>query len=182
MSLSAPTSWTPFPSGPSPRRSGKTLAISWYAELCPEHQDKYPVIAVTLKDLSANSCPEVLGLVKEKLGNEARRHRAALFSGRTASGLGRLIGYQERPGYRPCVLEPWGEKAIVIEEKAVSPSVRNAAALIEQSRDARGHRLCQCLSSAQGLCVHGAIIKESALPGKRGRLFVQFTAPLATST
>ena len=177
MSLSAPTSWTPFPSGPSPRRSGKTLAISRYAELCPEHQDKYPVIAVTLKDISANSYPEVLGLVNEKLGNEARRHRAALFSGRTASGLGRLIGYQER-----LVLEPWGEKAIVIEEKAVSPSVRNAAALIEQTRDARGHRLCQCLSSAQGLCVHGAIIKESALPGKRGRLFVQFTAPLATST
>lgn len=33
----------------------QTLAISRYAELCPEHQDKYPVIAVTLKDLSANS-------------------------------------------------------------------------------------------------------------------------------
>lgn len=56
------------------------LEITREAELCAQHIGKYPVIAVTLKDVSGESYDDALKIMSQVLKKEARRHQYLLES------------------------------------------------------------------------------------------------------
>ncbi len=58
------------------------LEITREAELCVQHMGKYPVIAITLKDVSGESYAEAFKLMSQILKKEARRHQYLLESNR----------------------------------------------------------------------------------------------------
>ncbi len=56
------------------------LAISAEPQLCEEHMGKYPVIAVTLKDVSGTDYKTALGMLRSIIGREAMRFQFLLDS------------------------------------------------------------------------------------------------------
>ena len=58
------------------------LKITRETELCAQHMGKYPVIAVTLKDVSGESYDDALKIMSQVLKKEARRHQYLLESDR----------------------------------------------------------------------------------------------------
>ena len=67
-----------------PRRFGKTLFnglyISQNAELCEKYMGKYPVIAISLKGVDADSYTKAKAQIIKIINREARRHRLLLKS------------------------------------------------------------------------------------------------------
>lgn len=58
------------------------LEIAKYTELCREHMGKYPVIAVSLKDVSGETYQDAQKMMSRVLKKEARRHQYLLESDR----------------------------------------------------------------------------------------------------
>lgn len=60
------------------------LAISAEPKLCQEHMGKYPVISITLKDVSGNDYTTALEMLRSVIGREAMRFRFLLDSAEIA--------------------------------------------------------------------------------------------------
>ena len=58
------------------------LEITRETELCAQHMGKYPVISITLKDVSGESYEDALKIMSQVLKKEARRHQYLLRSDR----------------------------------------------------------------------------------------------------
>ena len=56
------------------------LAISAEPQLCQEHMGKYPVISITLKDVSGNGYTTALEMLRSVIGREAMRFQFLLDS------------------------------------------------------------------------------------------------------
>lgn len=78
----------------------RDLAISRHAELCEEHQNKYPVISVSFKDTESNSYDELLENLNSKLKRETQRHKSAIISEAAFDGEPRQVEYdrEDRDG------------------------------------------------------------------------------------
>ena len=92
------------------------LAISAETQLCKEYMGKYPVISITLKDVSGNDYKTALGMLRTTIGKEALRFHFLLDSD--------VLTVQEKTAYEQLItIDATNQQLFSMSQEALASSL-----------------------------------------------------------